>query len=388
MVIIYPILTRIVGLENFGQIIVANALAGLLGIFVNYGTIQTSIKEVAKLKEDINLLSEVFCNTFTTRFIIFIVVAVFLGVTSFFIKENFLLYIFALPLVFAEVVNPMFFFLGVEKLKILNIANLLCKIVTLLFIIILIEGSKDFIWVNFLMGVILSFTYLSMIIWIVRKYRIKFILPSHLNQLLIFRVNFYLLVNNFSVHLQQSLMLFALQHWGNALWLGAYALCDKVIWSSRLLIISISSSIYPTSTLLYKESLKSWLTFKTKGKYILGILFFLGSLILLIFPDFIINILAGEENKNAVIYLKQMAFVPFIAALNSMNVLDRLIADDNKTIFNIACLITLLSCLCSYILISNKLNSWFGVYAILLEISALFLYEYAIKLKYKKSINF
>ena len=62
MILIYPILTRIIGLENFGKVMVANALAILLGILVNYGTLQTTIKDIAILKTNNKLLSEIFCQ--------------------------------------------------------------------------------------------------------------------------------------------------------------------------------------------------------------------------------------------------------------------------------------------------------------------------------------
>ena len=52
MILLYPIITRSVGLEAFGLIMLANAFAGLLGIVVNFGTSQSGIKDVAVHKSD------------------------------------------------------------------------------------------------------------------------------------------------------------------------------------------------------------------------------------------------------------------------------------------------------------------------------------------------
>ena len=376
MILIYPILTRIIGLENFGKVMVANALAGLLGILVNYGTIQTSIKDVATFRENKQLLSEVFWNTFSIRLLIFSIVILIILFSFFLANESYLFYLFALPLVLAEVLNPMFFFLGVERLKILNLANLFSKALTLVLIILLIKSGENSIYVNFLMGIILSLTYLFTIIWAIRKYKLKFMLPSRLSQLLILEGNFYLLANNFVVHLQQSLMLFILQGVKNALWLGAYALCDKVIWSTRLLIISLTSSIYPKSTRLYNESRESWLNFKKKSKFIFGALFLVISVFIFLFADLIIRILAGEENGNASIYLKQMAFAPFLAALNCMNVIDRLVANDNYTIFKIAIIILIVAVSVSLGLVSTGSFQIIGFYMLVVELISLLLYEF------------
>ncbi|MEO5911284.1 MAG: oligosaccharide flippase family protein [Pelobium sp.] len=379
MILIFPVLTRIVGLENFGQIMVANALAGLLGIFVNYGTVQTSIKEIATSKDDKNLLSEILFNIFTIRIVLFIIVCFAVGFSFVFIKENYFLYVFALPLVFAEVVNPLFFFLGVENLKTLNIANLISKIVTLVLIIFLIHDGNDTNWVNFLMGSVLSITYIITIIWGFRKYRIKFVMPTHFTQIVILKGNFFLLVNNFAVHLQQSLMLFMLQHWGNAIWLGAYAICDKLIWSSRLLIISIFNSLYPSAAKLFEVDHDKWLRFKNKIRWSTSIVFLAGSLILFFFPHFIIKILVGEGNTLSVTYLREMAFVPFIASLNFMNVMDRLLHKDNYSIFKIALVILVISLIASYSFVISREFEIFGYYALFSEIGALLMYEYYVR---------
>lgn len=376
MVLIYPILTRIIGLENFGKVMVANALAGLLGILVNYGTIQTSIKDVASLREDRQLLSEIFWKTFSIRLLIFTVVTLVILSSFFFVNKNYFFYLFALPLVLAEVLNPMFFFLGVERLKILNFANLLAKVLTLVLIVLLIKGGNDSVYVNFIMGIILSFTYLFSIIWAIKKYQLKFTIPSMLSQLLILKSNFYLLANNFAVHLQQSLILFALQAAGNALWLGAYALCDKVIWSIRLLIISLTSSIYPKSTRLYNESIENWKNFKKRSKFIFGVVFLIGSIFIFVFADLIIRILAGEVNSEASLYLKQMSFAPFLAALNCMNVIDRLVANDNYTIFKIALIILFVASATSYALVVTGNFQIIGIYMIIVELISLLLYEF------------
>lgn len=384
MILIYPILTRIIGLENFGKVMVANSLAVLLGILVNYGTIQTSIKDIARLKENNKLLSEVFFSTLAIRFILFIVVSIFVLSSAVFVKENYLLYVLALPLVFAEVINPMFFFLGVERLKFLNIANLLSKILTLALIILLIKSGADSLWVNFLMGFILILTNVVAILWAIKIFHLKLILPSKMSQMLILRGNFYLLVNNFAVYLQQSIMLFALQWAGNPLLLGAYALCDKVIWSSRLLIISITNSVYPKAAQIFSVDLIGWSKFKSQIRIVTGSIFLIESIILFLFPSLIIELLAGTKNEIATILLRIMAFVPLIACLNLTNVVERLLRNDYYYIFKIAIITLVISIIGSYFFVKSGNIKLIGYYNLIIEITALLIYELTSK---KRSLN-
>ena len=384
MILIYPILTRIIGLENFGKVMVANALAILLGILVNYGTLQTTIKDIAILKTNNKLLSEIFCNTLAIRFIIFTVVSFILLLFANFIKEDYLLYILILPLVFAEVINPMFFFLGIERLTILNITNLVSKVITLGLIVLFVKSGADSNWVNFLMGIALIATNLYAIIWAIKKYKLKIILPTRQSQVLIIKNNFYVLINNFAVYLQQSLMLFALQWAGNPLLLGAYALCDKVIWSSRLIIISITNSIYPKAAQLYNDNLTKWLSFKSQTRKFIGALFLIECIVLFLFPALIIKILAGERNETAIILLKIMAFVPLIASLNLTNVVEKLLKNDYLFIFKVAALTLILSVISSYFFVQSGNIKLIGYYNLIIELIILFTYELTSK---KKKIN-
>ncbi len=383
MMLLFPVLTRLLGIEKFGEVMAANAFAGLAGGLVNYGTIQSSIKEVANAKNDTEALSRIVFETLCIRLIFFVLLAIVLIFSNLVLKDYYLLYLFTIPLLFAEVLNPMFLFLGLENLKYLNLANLISKILTLLFVLVFINNQVDAPWVNFIIGSSLSICYLFVLIWGISKYKISWMLPSKFSQKMLLKSNFYLLVNNFSVHLQQSFMLFALQIWGKVAWLGAYALCDKIIWSSRLLIISISNSAYPTAAQLHKTDAVKWLAFKQQLKWRTGYLFLIGSVLLFLFSDLIIYLLSGGDNTEASLFLKLMAFAPFIASLNFMNVLDRVLNNDNYSIFQIAIILLIISSLSAFSMVYWG-NFWgIGLYTLTIESIALLLYE----IKARKLIN-
>ena len=376
MMLLFPVLTRLIGIEKFGEVMAANAFAGLAGGLINYGTIQSSIKEVSNAKNDTLALSRIVFETLCIRFIFFVLVVLVLIFSNLYLKDYYLLYLLTIPLLFAEVLNPMFLFLGLENLKYLNVGNLIAKILTILFVLFFIGDKSDAPWVNFIMGSSLSICYLFVLTWGINKYKISWVMPSQFSQKILIKSNFYLLVNNFSVHLQQSFMLFALQIWGKVAWLGAYALCDKIIWSSRLLIISISNSVYPTAAQLHKTDTVRWFTFKHQLKWRTGFLFLTGSVILFIFSDLIIYLLSGQKNIEASLFLKLMAFTPFIASLNFMNVLDRVLNNDNYSIFQIAIILLMVSSLSAFGIVYWG-NFWgIGLYTLSIETIALLLYEF------------
>jgi O-antigen/teichoic acid export membrane protein len=96
-----------------------------------------------------------------------------------------------------------------------------------------------------------------------------------------FRKNFPLTVSNLAVHLQQSIYLYGLGFMGNPTVLGAYAIADKIIWGSRMLLIAFSNSIYPIAIEIHHRSYAEWIEFRKQvNKVLLVLLLGLGLLVL------------------------------------------------------------------------------------------------------------
>ncbi len=386
MILMYPIITRKVGLEAFGLIMLANAFAGLLGILVNFGTSQSGIKDVAVHQHDAANLSRVFFNTLLIRVLIFIpfILLFFLaGLGSF---AHYQYYLFAVPLILSEVLNPLFLYLGTERLAEFNLANLVAKVLIILSVIFFVRGAADARWVNFLIGGINSLIYLYLIARGIMKYKLPFSIPSKSDMIGLSKSNFFLVGNNISVHLQQSLMLFALARWGNPMWLGAYSLCDKVTWSSRLMIMSISNAVYPKAAVLFAEDPLAFAEFKNRVKKLLALAFLAVSAGMIVFAGPIIHVIAGEPDANAVTILRIMALLPIAAAINSLNVLELLIRNNNRAIFNIAMVLLAIAFTLTIGISLLKNIYLLGAYTLLIEVSAIMMYEYVIRKEYPQNM--
>jgi len=380
--LIYPLIIRKVGLEAFGLFTIANYFAGLMGTIVNFGTSQSGVKDIVINKDNTTKLSDVFYSSISMRLLIFIVFVFVFSLLDISYIPNYTFYLFAIPLILSEVLNPMFLFLGKEKLGIFNVINLIAKLLTIATIWIFIQGREDAIWINFIIGGLNCLAYLFLLIWGVNCFQINFQKPQASTLLSLFKNNFYLVGNNISVHLQQSLLIFAINIFGNPLWLGAYAICDKIIGAVKTLISTISNSIYPRAVDWYKQGEQAFLNYKRRMKKLISLSFLLFSILLSIFAPYVILILNGQANENASILLRIMAFLPFIAALNVFNVLECLIRNDNKLIFRIAMILLILATVLAWAIVSNNKLFYFGIYSLIIEIIALLIYELSISKKY------
>jgi O-antigen/teichoic acid export membrane protein len=233
--------------------------------------------------------------------------------------------------------------------------------------------------VNFILGSANTVTYIGLLIYFGLQFKLSFNLPSKHELLKIGKDNFYLTVNNISVNLQQSIIIFALPRWGYSILLGPYTLCDKIIGQCRILLITVSNAIYPNAARLYQQSTSLWNVYRKKTKYLLAGVFFAGSVLIFILADFIVFTLSKEHNATAVLFLKVMAFVPIMSALNVLNVLDQLLKNNTVYIFRIAMLLFALSVFVAFILATAGNYLLIGAFTLIIETSAVLMYEYAIR---------
>ena len=110
--LIIHIVTGVSGIELFGDVMFANRFAQFIGSIVNYGTSLSGVRDVAYNINDKAKLSIVFYNILWIRSIIFVLLAlIFVGLYWLhFDSYNYLL--LAIPIVMAEVFNPLCFFIG------------------------------------------------------------------------------------------------------------------------------------------------------------------------------------------------------------------------------------------------------------------------------------
>lgn len=374
--LLFPLIIHVTGLELFGIVMVANTYAALNALFINYGTNQSGIKDVALFKNDRQKLSGVFYTIYASRILLFFLSLILLFVLYKFHFPNVGYFPFALTIIFAEVLNPFFFFVGIEKVYLYNLVNLISKTVSALLIYFLVKTPDLAGWVNFYLGIANIGGYCFLTLFLVKKYGLVFNKISRKTLRNFFKLNFFLVGNNLSVQLQQSIFVFAISFTNNSMILGAYSFCDKIVWSFRLLIIAFTNAIFPKATHIFHTNPGKWRLFRKKITMLLAALFIVAAFGILLLAPWVVHLFTKTNNELAIIYTRAICLVPLIAALNSMNVLDLLLKNKYNYIFFIAMILLAISAIVSFIFIRANNSGLFGYYQIIVEIFSLPLYLY------------
>ncbi|MBN7809687.1 oligosaccharide flippase family protein [Algoriphagus sp. H41] len=335
-IISMPLLIQSIGVDQFGLVNLALSVIVLLNILVVFGYNLAAPREVALNSEDKTALSHIVSNVFSAKFLLasmaslVILIGVFgLGLFS----EYGTILVFSLLLLFSEAALPLWFFQGMEKMKLVSVANVFSKLLFLMGIVLFIHDPEQSKWVNFMMGFLGLGVNLLLLGYIHSFLGIKFFRPEFAAIWKSLKDNVLLFFSSLASHLSINGGLIILSFFSTAATLGMYSLAERVVMVLRLFPAMVVQAIFPNASKLYKEDERKFFLF-LRGVYLRVLLS--GALIAggtYLAAPFIISVLSKSELQESVTYLQMLSAVPFLACLNIGNVTIMLVSDLKELLF-------------------------------------------------------
>lgn len=315
-----PYLFNILGAEKFGLVVFAQALVAYFGIIINYGFNLSATREVSIHRNDINKISTIFSSIFFIKLLFTIILfSIFIFVIFYFEKFNkeWELYLFSFAMVIESLLFPVWFYQGMEKMKFITIIYAISKIVFIVLIFSLINSPDDYIKIPILyfVGSLVS-GIISMII-VFKFFKINFVIPKITdisNQL---KNGWHLFLSNLFINLYRNANVVILGFLTSPVFVGYYALAEKIIKALQSLLAPISDTLYPyiAKRNSNQEKSKSIEDLFKMTKYYLIILISL-TIGILIFSPLAVKLISGEYISNVIIDLRVLSLVVFFGGLN------------------------------------------------------------------------
>ena len=322
---VIPILVHHINAENLGVYFLALSFGSLIAIFVNYGTMQTSMVEIKKAVtlED---KKKIIANTLAMRFIPLLIAIIIISALPIFIKNG-VYYFMILPMILAEFINPQFYLIATYNNNKYTFINLFFRLLLLL-IIYIMRDSIYIIQISLLgTGVImllLNAFYLKTVFF---QKGLSEYYPSTEKLFELLKTNSLVLGNGLTVHLQQSLFLFAIPSFVTPLYLSAYGFIDKLISSFRMLVNAYGSAMMPHAAGTHQLGFEQWKRLKKQQNILLALSCLVASGIMFLFPEQLLTLLLiGKHDNNLDFFtqvqqlIKLISIVPMLIALNVLNV--------------------------------------------------------------------
>lgn len=331
-----PLLIQGIGVDQFGLVNLSLSVIILANILVGFGYNLSGPREVAIYQNDKETLSQIVSNIVFSKVLMAllatlgIVLAIF-GLNMF--REYQWILLFSVLLLFSEATLPLWFFQGMEKMKLISIANIFSKLLYLMGIVLFIHAPESAKWVNFIMGASGLGINILLLLYIHFMLEIRFYKPKFVQLFSSLKDNGLFFLSNIATHISVNGGLIVLSFFATAEILGMFSLAERISMVLRMFPSMVIHSIYPNATKLLKEDLGQFVVFLRKAYFSTMIVALFVSLTTFALAPFIIQLLAKTRFEESVIYLRILAFIPFLACLNIANVVIFLCRDQKELMF-------------------------------------------------------
>jgi len=331
-----PYLVRVLGPEKYGLISFAQAFIGYFIMITDYGFGLSATREVSIYRDDKEKVSEIFSSVMTVKILLGILSFVVLGLVLLSVPkfgQDWLIYIFTFGMVIGNILFPVWFFQGVEKMKWITILNIVARGIFTVCIFIFVHKESDYLNVAIINSLGSLVAGIISLIVIFKNFKVKFVFPkieSIKHQL---KEGWHIFISNIATSLYTTSNTFILGLFTNNTIVGYYSGAEKIIKAVEGLISPISQTIYPYLSKLVSESKEKALVFLQKLTKFIGGTTFLVSLLIFILSPLIVKIILGDQYQQSILPLRILSFIPFIIALSNIFGIQTMLTFNMKSSF-------------------------------------------------------
>jgi PST family polysaccharide transporter len=309
--ITFPYLVRVLGIEKFGLIAFALATVAYFEILTDYGFDLSATRQISIHRNDKSKVTSIFSAVLSIKALLSIVSFALLSILVFsFSKfsEFFLVYYFTFGRVVGKSLFPVWFFQGMERMKITTYLNILAKVVFTAAIFLFVKEESDFLLVpifNSLGFVAAGIVALIQIRW---RFGIKFQLQSKAELWEQLQDGWHIFLSRIYVNIYTTTNTFLLGVMTNNVIVGYYSIAAKIIEAIDSLFIPANNALYPFMSKLYHDNKEKFyrLVNKVNAIYLaIAIVMVAGALL---FGKFLITFVNGTFDSNIYMIYSILSF--------------------------------------------------------------------------------
>ena len=314
-IIIYPYLIRVIGKEIWGEIVFAQVIISYASLFINFGFDVSATRDVSVNRDNPIELSKIVSSVFITKLFFGLIstlsVILLINFIPFFSYHK-LLYLYTFIFCLGDIFFPIYFFLGIEKMKYITFINLFTKLLFLLFVLIFVKDKSDYILVPLFNGLGAAIGGIIAMVIAIKIYNIKILLVSIaiLKSRINTSVNYF--ITDLSIVLKDRVNLLVIGTFIGFTEVAYYDLGTKIVHIAQTPFSIINRVLLPSFA---KEFSRRKLILSV---WIFTTVSFLIALLLIIFSDVIVIILGGGQMLPASNIIYIYAIVIPLACISSI----------------------------------------------------------------------
>lgn len=310
--IVYPVLVRTLGVSGFGQFSTILATGMVCAVFVEFGYGLMSVRELTDNHKNVG--AEVVKLLIYGRFTTLVFTGIFLSASTWlgYISMNLSETVAALSIAIAYGMSASWYYISVESTGKLASIDLLCSLVTFLFIIIGVDNEDDYLFSIYMFSLPLIIASIIGHLLSIQHYKISSLCPKGLLLSLKESFNFFLFTGFPSISNRWGII--ALSIWSSPIHVVYYSAAEKLATAAINTTVPICRVLLPRVNKIRQNNEYNGVRFLKRIIIASAAFYFSAAIICIFMSKIIMSLIYGDNLRDGYFVLSAlMAMVPFAA---------------------------------------------------------------------------
>lgn len=247
-ILIYPYVIRKLGAESYGIFAFSTAIFMYFNSFVSFGFNLPALKRISENKNDVVVKSSIVSAIFSSKLLLSIpailVYLILINTIPFFelYKALFLIILFQIS---AEVINPIWYFQGIEKMKVITYFQLFSRIASVPFILYFVQSPNDLMYYAIIVTLSILLPALAILMYMIVAEKLKLHICSIGEITSYFKQAFPFFGSSIAGIIKQESVTVIVGTILGMREVAIYDLANKLIVLPRMLTNSINTALFP-----------------------------------------------------------------------------------------------------------------------------------------------
>lgn len=301
-----PFLIQALGMEGYGIYIFIFTIAGYGIKFSDYGFDLSATYQVSIHKNNYQKINEIFSSVLIIKLGLALLFLTFLSIAIFSIELLYnykeLLFL-SYGMLVGNLLLPLWFFQGIEKMRFIMYLNGLLKLSFFLLVILYVKSQEELYLLMLFHSVTAIITGILGLFLAIKIFNIKLILISKKTILFYLKDGWYIFTSKLAVEFYSTSSIIIVGFFVSPLLLGYYAVSIKIMLAIGNLFDPITRVVYPYFIGLYQDSNEDFLTRNKQLSVLILILMIPIALLVFMFAEQILQFITNKEVASLNIYL-------------------------------------------------------------------------------------
>lgn len=369
-----PYIIRTVGAENYGMAVFAQTIISYFSIFINWGLDVSAVKDVSVHRNDSVELNKIVSSVLAVKTVLFLIsflVLLFCVVFIPYMSNHKALFLFAFITCLSEILFPVWFYQGIEKMKYLTLIRTTSILFYTLTVFLFIHAPKDYERIVLLqsLGNVLAGFLSLYLLFVVNGIRLS--LPKYDRMKLTFQDSFPFFMSRLSVVFNNTMAKTVSGIFFSMEAVAAFDLAQKIATVALVPMQMLNQAVYPHIARTLNK------VFVRKFLYVNVALSFFIALIVFIMAPIGVRFFAGDQLGESVTLLRILTLWVFCGGITTYIGAPVLVSFGYPKPFNISVIVSTIALFCLYALmyVMGYFNVYYFAFSLFLSELAILVYR-------------